>query len=294
MDNQRLVEKFINAARVERGLSDNTLQSYRSDLKVLCDLLDKKGENLLAINRDDLIGALSHLKDKGRSDASIARFMSSVRVFFRFAMSDGLTKHDPTSHLESRKAWQSLPRFLTQEEVDKLLKQPDLNTDIGVRDRTMLEVLYATGLRVSELVSLKVPDIELEPGLLNCLGKGSKQRRIPLGQSAINYLRNYFAVRQRLMKAKRSDTLFIEPGAKPVTRQKFWKIIKRYGELAALGHVTPHMLRHTFATSLLENGADLRSVQMMLGHSDISTTQIYTHVTSDHLQSTYRKFHPRS
>ncbi|MGH9852392.1 MAG: tyrosine recombinase, partial [Blastocatellia bacterium] len=228
------------------------------------------------------------------SDSSIARFISSVRGLFRFALTEGLVKQDPTAYLESRKAWQTLPRFLSQEEVDKLLEQPDLNNDIGFRDRTMLEVLYATGLRVSELVSLKVSDLELVAGVLSCLGKGSKQRLVPLGRSALSYLRNYFGVRQRLLKGKRSDTLFIEPGADPITRQKFWKIIKRYGESANLGHVTPHMLRHSFATALLENGADLRSVQMLLGHSDISTTQIYTHVTNDRLKSAYKQFHPRS
>lgn len=294
MDNHRLVEKFIGAMRVERGLSDNTLQSYKSDLKTLCDFLDKREKGLLAIDRDNLIDALSQMKDEGRKDSSIARFMSSLRGFFKFAMAEGLLKQDPTAHLEARKAWQSLPRFLSQEEVDRLLEQPDLNTEIGSRDRAMLEVLYATGVRVSELVNLKMSDIDLEAGVLNCLGKGNKQRRIPIGRSAISHLKNYFIVRHKLLKGNQSDLLFIEQAAKPVARQKFWKIIKRYGGSANLGHVTPHMLRHTFATTLLENGADLRSVQMMLGHSDICATQIYTHVTSDHLKSTYKQFHPRS
>ncbi len=294
MDNQKLIENFIQAMRVEKGLSDNTLQSYKSDLRILCESLSKKEKSLLTIDRDDLIDFLARLKDEDRSDSSIARFISSVRGLFRFALTEGLVKQDPTAYLESRKAWQTLPRFLSQEEVDKLLEQPDLNNDIGFRDRTMLEVLYATGLRVSELVKLKASDIELAAGVLSCFGKGSKQRLIPLGRSALSYLRNYFAVRQRLLKGNRSDTLFVEPGADSLTRQKFWKIIKRYGESANLGHVTPHMLRHSFATALLENGADLRSVQMLLGHSDISTTQIYTHVTNDRLKSAYKQFHPRS
>jgi integrase/recombinase XerD len=294
MDNQRLIENFIQAMRVEKGLSDNTLQAYRSDLKMLCELLGKKKKSLATLDRNDLIDTLSHLKDEGRSDSSIARFISSARSLFRFALTEGLLKHDPTAYLETRKAWQTLPRFLSQEEVDKLLEQPDLNSDLGFRDRTMLEVLYATGLRVSELVGLKICDVELEPGVLNCLGKGSKQRRIPIGRSALSYLRNYFVIRKRLLKGNRSDRLFIEPSAEPITRQKFWKIIKTYGESAGLGHVTPHMLRHSFATALLENGADLRSVQMLLGHSDISTTQIYTHVTNERLKSAYKQFHPRS
>jgi integrase/recombinase XerD len=294
MDNQRLIEDFITTIRVEKGLSNNTIQSYRSDLSILCEFLDKKEKNLLTAERDDLIDLLARMKDEGRSDASIARLMSTLRGFFKFAITEKLLKRDPTAYMSTRKAWQTLPRFLTQEEVDKLLEQPDLNDNIGIRDRTMIELLYATGLRVSELVSLRMADIELEAGTLSCFGKGSKQRRIPIGRSSIHFLKNYFAVRQRLLSGERSDTLFVEPNGYPITRQKFWKIITRYGESAGLGHVTPHMLRHSFATALIENGADLRSVQMMLGHSNINTTQIYTHVTNERLKSAYKQFHPRS
>jgi len=294
MDDQQLIENFIAAIRVEKGLSNNTLQAYKSDLKILCGLLSKKGKGLLTVDRDDLIYILAHFKDEGRSDASIARFRSSLRGFFKFILAEKLLKQDPTVYLEARKAWQTLPRFLSQQEVDKLFEQPNMNEDIGVRDRAMLELLYATGLRVSELISLKTHDVELEAGILTCLGKGSKQRRVPIGKSSIHFLKGYFAIRQKLLKGNRSDILFIELGGNFITRQKLWKIIKRYGELATLGHVTPHMLRHSFATALLENGADLRSVQMMLGHSDINTTQIYTHVTNDRLKSAYKLFHPRS
>jgi len=294
MDDRKLIENFITAIRVEKGLSNNTLQSYRSDLTILCNFLGEKKKSLLTIDRDDLIDLLANLKDDGRSDSSISRLISCLRSFFKFTLTEKLLKQDPTAHMETRRAWQTLPRFLTQEEVDKLLEQPDLNDDVGVRDRAMLELLYATGLRVSELVSLRLPDVDLEVGALICFGKGSKQRRVPIGKSSIHFLRCYFAVRQRLLKGKQSDLLFIGPNGKPITRQNFWKIIMRYGESAALGHVTPHMLRHSFATALIENGADLRSVQMMLGHSDINTTQIYTHVTNDRLKSTYKRFHPRS
>jgi integrase/recombinase XerD len=294
MDNQRLIEDFITTIRVEKGLSNNTIQSYRNDLNILCEFLGEKKKNLLTAERDDLVDLLMRLKDKGRSDASIARLMSSVRGFFKFALTEKLMKRDPTAYMSARKAWQTLPRFLAQEEVDKLLEQPDLNDDIGVRDRAMLELLYATGLRVSELVNLGIPDVDLEVGALNCFGKGSKQRRVPFGKSSIHFLRSYFSVRPRLLKEKRSDILFVEPNGNPISRQKFWKIITGYGESAGLGHVTPHMLRHSFATALIENGADLRSVQMMLGHSDINTTQIYTHVTNDRLKSAYKQFHPRS
>ncbi len=294
MNNQKLAEDFIMAVRVEKGLSNNTIQSYRNDLGVLCEFLEEKGKNLLTAERDDLIELMARLKDEGRSDASIARLMSTTRGFFKFAMAEKLLKRDPTAYMSTRKAWQTLPRFLTQAEVDKLLEQPNLNDDIGVRDRAMLELLYATGLRVSELVNLKTADVEIDVGALSCFGKGSKQRRIPMGRSSIHLLKNYLDIRPRLLKGKRSDMLFVESGGHPITRQKFWKIIKRYGESAGLGRVTPHMLRHSFATALIENGADLRSVQMMLGHSDIGTTQVYTHVTSERLKSAYKQFHPRS
>jgi integrase/recombinase XerD len=294
MDNRKLIEDFITAIRVEKGLSNNTIQSYRNDLNILCEFLGGKEKSLLTTERDDLVGLLTLLKDKGKSDASMARLMSSVRGFFKFALTEKLIKRDPTAYMSTRKAWQTLPRFLTQEEVDKLLEQPDLNDDAGVRDRAMLELLYATGLRVSELVSLGMADVELEAGSLSCFGKGSKQRRIPIGRSSIGFLKNYFAARQRMLSGKRSDLLFVERNGNPITRQKFWKIITRYGESAGLGHVTPHMLRHSFATALIENGADLRSVQMMLGHSNINTTQVYTHVTNERLKSAYKQFHPRS
>jgi integrase/recombinase XerD len=294
MDNQKLIEDFITAIRVEKGLSNNTIQSYRNDLNILLKFLGGKKKNLLTTERADLVDLLTRLKDEGQSDASIARLMSSVRGFFKFALIEKLMKQDPTAYMSTRKAWQTLPRFLAQEEVDKLLEQPDLNDDVGIRDRAMLELLYATGLRVSELVSLRMADVELEAGSLSCFGKGSKQRRIPIGRSSIHFLKNYFIVRQRMLKGKRSDLLFVEQHGNPITRQKFWKIITRYGESAGLGHVTPHMLRHSFATALIENGADLRSVQMMLGHSNINTTQVYTHVTNDRLKSAYKQFHPRS
>jgi integrase/recombinase XerD len=294
MDDKKIIEEFITTIRVEKGLSNNTIQSYRNDLNILREFLSKKEKNLLTAERDDLVDLLEHLKEEGRSDASIARLMSTLRGLFKFALTEKLLKRDPTAYMSTRKAWQTLPRFLTQEEVDKLLEQPDLNDDIGIRDRAMLELLYATGLRVSELVGLKLSDVELEAGSLSCFGKGSKQRRIPIGKSSIKFLKRYFTVRQRFLGGSHSDLVFVEPKGSPISRQKFWKIITQYGKSAGLGHVTPHMLRHSFATALIENGADLRSVQMMLGHSDINTTQIYTHVTNDRLKSAYKQFHPRS
>lgn len=293
-EDKKLVEEFIALLRVERGLADNTLLAYRRDLQKLVEHAKNLKKNLLTLERNDLILLLADLKDSGANPTSIARLTSAVRGFYRFILTEGLSKSDPTAHLESHKPWQTLPRFLNQEEIEHLLVQPDLETDLGIRDRAMLETLYATGLRVSELVNLKVADIDLESGFLNCFGKGSKQRRVPLGRSAIHFLQMQFPARMRLLNGKHSDRLFIDPYGKEISRQKFWKLIKKYGSMAKIDYITPHLLRHSFATVLLANGADLRSVQLMLGHSDISTTQIYTHVTNDHLKTAYKQFHPRS
>ncbi len=293
-DDKKLIDEFLTLLRVERGLADNTLLAYKCDLKKLLVHAEKSKKSLLTIDRGDLIELLADLKDSGSNAASISRLVSAVRGFYKFIITEGLSKTDPTSYLESPKPWQTLPRFLSQDEVEALLSQPDMETDIGLRDRTMLETLYATGLRVSELVGLKFSDINLDTGVLSCFGKGSKQRLVPMGRSAVSFLKRYLPARLRLLNGKQSDFLFIDPYGKMITRHKFWKLIKSYGEAAKIDYVTPHLLRHSFATVLLANGADLRSVQMMLGHSDISTTQIYTHVTNERLKSAYKQFHPRS
>jgi integrase/recombinase XerD len=294
MEDRKLIEEFITSLRVEKGLSENTVQSYQRDLKKFLELTNKMGKRILTLERNDLLTVIASMKSEESTDASIARFISTVRGFFKFVVSERFSKNDPTAYLESRKSWQALPRFLNQAEVDSVLAKPNLKTDIGIRDRAMLEVLYASGLRVSELVGLKVGDVDCDGGFLTCLGKGSKQRRVPIGRSAIYYLSLYLSARHHLLGDRQSEILFVEKGGRVVTRQKLWKIIKVYGEEAGLAQITPHMFRHSFATALLSNGADLRSVQMMLGHSDISTTQIYTHITDKHLKTAYRKFHPRS
>lgn len=294
MTDQKLINEFITSLRVEKGLAGNTVEAYRRDLAKLSRVASSLEKSLLTLDRDDMVYALAILKEEDNSDATIARFTSAVRTFYKFLLQERLTKTDPTAYLETRRAWQSLPHFLTPQEVDSLLLQPDLGTEIGIRDRAMLEVLYATGLRVSELIGLTIKDLDLETGILNCLGKGSKQRRVPLGRSAIAYLQKYWPARMKLAGEKSSDLLFIEQGARRMTRQRFWKLIKDYGKQAGIEYITPHILRHSFATALLSNGADLRSVQMLLGHSDIGTTQIYTHVTDEHLKKAYTKFHPRS
>lgn len=290
----KLIEEFLILLRVEKGLAENTLLAYRNDLQKLKDYALKQERSLLTLERHDLIGLLTELKESGASDPSIARLTSTVRSFYKYLLAERLTKNDPTAYLEARKVWQTLPHFLTPAQIETLLAQPDMQTETGVRDRAMLETLYATGLRVSELVHLKLSDLDLEQGALTCFGKGSKQRRVPLGQSAIHYLKLYFPARMRLLDGKHADLLFLEPQGKEITRQKFWKLIKEYGRLAKIDYITPHLLRHSFATVLLSNGADLRSVQLMLGHSDIGTTQIYTHVTNDQLKNKYKQFHPRS
>ena len=286
--------RFFNYLRVERGLSSNTLLAYRSDLDKLSAFAQLSGKGLLSLERDDLMRFMQHLNQQGLEAKSIARALVTVRSFFKYLVLDGILKRDPSVNLESPKSWQSLPKFLIAEEVERLLDAPDTAMDTGMRDKAMLEVLYATGLRVSELVGLKVTDVNLDMGFLTTLGKGSKERTVPLGQSAIGWLRRYLEVRSRWLKDKTSPLLFLNQSGSAVSRQAFWKLIVEYGNRAKIGHITPHLLRHSFATHLLENGADLRSVQLMLGHSDISTTQIYTHVTNERLKHIYKQFHPRA
>ena len=295
MTNQQLINEFITCLKVEKGLAGNTIDAYRRDLAKLEKFAEARGRSLQTVERDDIIASLASLKDdRGNGDSTLSRYTSAVRTFYRYLLREKLMTRDPTAHLDSRKVWQTLPHFLTPQDVERLLEQPDLSRTEGVRDRTMLEVLYATGLRVSELITLKIRDIDLEKGVLDCLGKGSKQRRVPLGRSAIEHLRRYNLARTQLAGERHSDLLFIDNAARPITRQRFWKLIKEYGASAGIDYITPHILRHSFATALLSNGADLRSVQMLLGHSDIGTTQIYTHVTDEHLKKTYQSFHPRS
>ena len=290
----RIEESFLDYLRVEKGLSQNTLIAYRNDLEKLSRFADEHGKDVLSVERDDLKSFIQHLHNTGLEARSIARALVTVRNLYKFLVLDGHLKRDPSANLESPKSWQSLPKFLVSEEVDRLLDSPDVSQDLGLRDKAMLEVLYATGLRVSELVALKISDLNLDLGFLLTLGKGSKERTVPLGQSAINWVRKYLTARTRILNGKPCSYLFVNGKGQPLTRQVFWKLIVDYGEKAGIGHITPHLLRHSFATHLLENGADLRSVQMMLGHSDISTTQIYTHITNERLREVYKKFHPRA
>jgi integrase/recombinase XerD len=285
---------FIDYLRVEKGLSPNTVIAYRNDLEKLSRFARSRGKELVSVEREDLIAFIKHLNESGLDAKSISRTLVTVRGLYKFLILDGYLKRDPSANLESPKSWQSLPKFLIPEEVERLLASPDLATEIGIRDKAMLEVLYATGVRVSELVSLRISDLNLDLGIVTTLGKGSKERTVPMGKSAVNWTKRYLSVRPKLLQGKSSPYLFVGSKGQPITRQAFWKTIVTYGEKARIGHITPHLLRHSFATHLLENGADLRSVQMMLGHSDISTTQIYTHITNERLKEIYKKFHPRA
>ncbi len=285
--------EFLGYLAVERGLSANTLEAYGRDLERLEAFASSRGRNLLTLERSDMLDYVKHLRQEGLEARSISRHIVAARGLYKFLLLDGHIRHDPTVNIETPKSWQALPKFLTPDEVELLLRQPD-QTSEGVRDRAMLQLLYATGLRVSELIGLKLADVNLDTGLLVCLGKGSKERSVPFGRVAEEALREYLPVRQQVLKGKSSPYLFLSAQGRPISRQQFWKAIVDYGERAGIGHITPHMIRHTFATHLLEHGADLRSVQLMLGHSDVSTTQVYTHVTNERLREIYESCHPRA
>jgi integrase/recombinase XerD len=294
MTDDDIVKNFTSYLRVERGLSANTLLAYENDLRKLRAFTTSISKDLKSLERGDVTAFMQSQRESGLDPRSIARALVTVRTLFRFLLLDGLVKHDPSNNIETPKSWQSLPKFLSTEEVELLLASPDTSTDIGLRDKAMIEVLYATGLRVSELVSLNLADLNLDFGYLTTLGKGSKERAVPMGQSAVAWTRRYLPVRQRLLNGRAASILFLTPKGDALSRHGFWKLIVEYGKKARIGHVSPHVLRHSFATHLLENGADLRSVQLMLGHSDIGTTQIYTHVTNERLKEIFKKFHPRA
>jgi integrase/recombinase XerD len=287
-----LVKEFLGYIQVEKGLSPNTLSSYRRDLARLESWAQQRHRALPELARKDLREWIARLSRDGLAPSSISRAVSAARGFFRFLMLDGHIKRHPAEDLDTPQRFAYLPRFLSEQEMELLLAAPDISTDIGVRDRAMLELMYATGLRVSELVSLKFADVDMHGGLIVCQGKGSKQRRVPIGKSAIHWLQRYVAVRAAWGHAHKPQ-LFLDRG-RLLTRQSAWKIIKSHAARAGLQEVSPHTLRHSFATHLLQRGADSRSVQALLGHSDISTTQIYTHITDRHLRSSYDRHHPRS
>ena len=291
------LDDFLHYLVVEKGLAINTIHAYRRDLGRLIIFLEEEGcPSLAAVTREHILAFLLVLRKEKKASSTINRHLSAIRAFFRFLVQEGRCPTDPTAHIETPKTEKKLPHVLSVAEVEKLLNAPKPTTPLGQRDQAMLEMLYATGVRVSELVTLKLDDVHLDLGFVKCMGKGSKERIIPLGQMAIEAIRLYVNNGRRILnKTKREDTLFLNHHGRPLSRQGFWKIIKQYAAQAGIKkRITPHTLRHSFATHLLENGADLRAVQEMLGHADISTTQIYTHVSKVRLRDVYAQAHPRA
>lgn len=290
------IEMYLDHLRVVRRVADNTLEAYARDLAALGRFAAGRGRNIVSMRRGDLEAMIRQLAAEGRSPRSVARTVSGVRGFYRFLVVSRRLDANPADDLEAPRAWPALPRFLSLEDVERLLAAPDVSEPRGVRDRALIEVLYATGLRVSELVSLKAADVDLGHGFLTCTGKGSKQRIVPLGAEASAWVRRYLAeARPLLLRGASSSSLFVSGrrGA-ALSRVGFWKLLKRYARQANVTRdVSPHVIRHSFATHLLERGADLRAIQMMLGHADVSTTQIYTHVLEHRLRAVYERFHPR-
>ncbi len=291
------IRAFLNYVRVEKGLAENTVAAYRRDLAKLASFAKANSLGTRSIQRDDVVNFLGRLYKQGLDSRSVARHLVTLRNFFRFALTEEWMKTDPTLNLESPKIWKSLPGCLTVEEVDRLLDQPDTTKPLGIRDKALLELLYSTGLRVSELVGLRIGDVDMQSGCLRCVGKGDKERLVPVGKQAIAAVGNYLRdARPRLIgRRAAAPYLFLNARGGKLSRVGFWKVLKQYGRKAGLQRkLSPHKLRHSFATHLLERGADLRSVQLMLGHADISTTQIYTHVVQERLKHVYKAHHPRA
>lgn len=292
------MQLFLEYLTVELGLSANTRQAYERDLRLFCKTLGfKNSDALVNVSREQITGYMTQLKEKGLAAATIARKLAAIKAFYRFMTAEGYMDANPAEVVEAGTKGIKLPRVLSEDEVVRLLTQPDITTAEGFRDRTMLEVLYATGMRVSELINLTLERVDLNMKYIIAFGKGSKERIVPLGSVAAEFLQQYLEkVRPKLTHEERNTNIvFLAFGGHELTRQRFWQIIRAYGRKANINKaLTPHILRHSFATHLLDNGADLRSVQELLGHSDISTTQIYTHLTNKRLRDIYAKAHPRA
>ncbi len=290
------IDAFLDYLSVERGLARNTILAYKDDLEGFEEFLRGAAiESVFKTTKNEVINFMLAEKDHGISPNSIARRLAAIRMFFRFLVRERMIKNDPTVLIDSPKLWKKIPDTLSLAEVEALLAQPSLRTPQGIRDKAILETMYATGMRVSEAVHLKLDGINLEVGFLRCIGKGNKERIIPLGKKAIASLQRYLTVsRPKFLKQKTSDALFVSRLGQRISRQSLWKLIKMYARQARIKKaIKPHILRHSFATHLLEHGADLRSVQEMLGHANIATTQIYTHINKDRLKTIHRMYHPR-
>jgi integrase/recombinase XerD len=313
-----MLSAYLDHLRVERRLADHTLESYARDLAALEAYAASRERTVESLERSDLEAFVRDSRARGLAPRSVARMVAAVRGFYRFLVVDGRLAHNPADDLRPPRAWPALPKFLSIEEVDTLIAQPDVATPLGLRDRAMIELLYATGLRVSELVSVRTSDLHLTEAYLTCIGKGSKERLVPIGDAAAEWVRRYQREARPLLVARarasrdtarqtsralsplrprrgaEGDLLFVNARGSRLSRVGFWKILKRYGRRANVSRsLSPHVVRHSFATHLLERGADLRAIQMMLGHADLSTTQIYTHVLEARLRAIYDRFHPR-
>jgi integrase/recombinase XerD len=291
------VDAYLTHLTVERRLAANSVESYARDLVLLAQFAAGRERPIHTLTRPELEEFVRDLMSQGRSPRSVARAIACYRGFYRFLVIDGTVKGNPTEDLRPPRAWTTLPRYLSVADVDELIAQPDVSTARGLRDRALLELLYATGMRVSELIALRPSDINLESSYLTCTGKGDKQRIVPIGDQAARWVADYVSrSRGRLLGKRSSPRLFVNArgGGPGLTRVGFWKILKGYARQAGLKvPISPHVLRHSFATHLLERGADLRAIQMMLGHADLSTTQIYTHVLEQRMRTVYDRFHPR-
>jgi integrase/recombinase XerD len=290
---KQIVDSFLDALWIERGLSDNTLSAYRSDLYQFSSWLQQQNVELINVEAKEVLAYLALAE--GKSTRTVARRLSSLRRLYEYLLREDQIKHNPVSNVDAPKLGRSLPKSLTESEVEALLEAPDIEDMLGIRDKCMLELLYATGLRVSELVGLTVQQVNLRQGVVRVTGKGNKERLVPLGEEAAQWLEQYLgSARNEILNNSLSDALFPSKRGNAMTRQTFWYMIKRYAVVAGVNkNLSPHVLRHAFATHLINHGADLRVVQMLLGHSDISTTQIYTHVARERLKDLHGEHHPR-
>jgi len=296
MIDEELVESFLNYLIVECGLSENTIKGYKSDLRNFSNYLKNKGiKRFQDLRANMIVNYIEKEKQRGLSENSISRSLVTAKMFYKYMITEGKISRNPMSSISSPKLQKHLPEVLHYKAVEKMLQVPNCNEKLGIRDKAILELMYATGARVSEVASIKVSWVSLDYGFIRCQGKGSKQRIVPIGTKAVNSVRKYLQdVRPLLSKGKDGETLFLSRTGKKLRRENIWELVRKYAKCAGIKNVSPHTLRHSFATHLLEGGADLRSVQEMLGHANISTTQIYTHVDRKYLKSVHQKFHPRA
>ncbi len=294
----RVIEEYLEFLTVEKGLSKATIRSYSSDMEQYCLYLEEeyRMDSVLKVTKTEILHYIAMLTDSGMKKTSIARKISCLKSFYHYLIQEEYLEKDPTEYLDQPKKEKKLPSVLSIQEVENLLEQPDLTTPLGLRDKAMLELTYATGMRVSEVIQVKISDVNLEMGYVRCMGKGSKERIIPVGKIALKSVEDYLLRgRNKLTGPLSGPVLFVNGKGNPLTRQGYWGILKKYATASGITkNITPHTLRHSFATHLLENGADLRAVQEMLGHADISTTQIYTHVTNQTIKDVYKHTHPRA